>query len=80
LAGEISALRQVGVQRFRLSPHAIDMVRVAEAFRRLLDAQDEAAETSASLARLAPGMPFANGFFHATAGRALQRARGLRGE
>lgn len=80
LAAEISALRRVGVQRFRLSPHAIDMVRVAEAFRRLLDAQEEPAETSARLARVAPGMPFANGFFHATAGRALQRARGPHGE
>lgn len=80
LAGELSALRQVGVNRFRLSPQSGNMVGVAEAFHRLLNAQDDAAETSAKLARLVPGMPFANGFFHAVAGRALQQAWARQGE
>lgn len=80
LAGEIAALRQAGIHRFRLSPHSADMVRVAELFRRLLDDQDDAAGVSAALARLVPEMAFANGFFHATAGRALQDARGRQGE
>lgn len=80
LAGEISVLREAGVKRFRLSPHAIDMVEVAAVFRRLVDAEEEPADASARLAKLVPDMPFANGFFHGAAGRTLQQARAASGE
>lgn len=68
LLAELAALRQAGVQRFRLSPHSADMVRVAAVFRRALDGADLGA-MAAELAGLAPAMVFANGFFHGLAGR-----------
>lgn len=80
LAGEIATLREAGVKRFRLSPHAVDMVEVAAVFRRLVDAEEDPAGASARLTELVPGMPFANGFFHAAAGRTLQQAHAAHGE
>jgi collagenase-like PrtC family protease len=70
LAAEIPALLAMGVNRFRLSPHHLDMVAVAESFRAVLDGRLTGADARACLAELAPFAPFANGFFHGREGAA----------
>ncbi|MGF7174923.1 ubiquinone anaerobic biosynthesis protein UbiV [Azospirillum doebereinerae] len=67
LAAELEALAAMGVGRFRLSPHAVDMVRVAEAFRAVLDGRREGRAVAAELDGLIDA-PLVNGFFHDTAG------------
>jgi len=69
LANEVAALCAVGVNRFRLLPQAIDMVAVADVFRRRLDGGIGGAEALTELRQLAPAeVGFANGFFHGRAG------------
>ncbi|WP_372395892.1 U32 family peptidase [Azospirillum sp. HJ39] len=67
LAEEMAELSAMGIARFRLSPQAMDMVRVAEAFRAVLDGRRGGAEVAAELGGLI-GAPLVNGFFHDTAG------------
>ncbi|CAO3452371.1 ubiquinone anaerobic biosynthesis protein UbiV [Azospirillum largimobile] len=67
LAAELPALVEMGVSRFRLSPQAMDMVRVAEAFRAVLDGRRDGAEVAAELGGLIDA-PLVNGFYHDTAG------------
>ena len=69
LAGELGALREMGVGRFRLSPQRTDMVAVAAVFRDILDGRLEAGAATARLRLLFPHAPFANGFFHGVEGR-----------
>jgi len=64
LAAEIPAMLAVGVTSFRLSPHSLDMVAVAMAYRRLLDGETSAVETAARLRELGLPGPVMNGFFH----------------
>tara|TARA_B100000315_G_scaffold220156_1_gene222581 strand:+ start:2495 stop:3391 length:897 start_codon:yes stop_codon:yes gene_type:complete len=68
LAPELSTLLELGVSHYRLSPHAIDMVAVAQCFRDQLDGRLDAGEATARLSELALGVPFADGFFHGQAG------------
>jgi len=68
LTGELAELSALGIRRFRLSPHRIDMAAVATAYRDLLDGRAEAAEAEARLDRLAPFAPAANGFWHGAEG------------
>ncbi|WP_029009405.1 ubiquinone anaerobic biosynthesis protein UbiV [Azospirillum halopraeferens] len=68
LSGALEALTAQGVRRLRLSPHAVDMVRVARGFRDVLDGRRDAAALSADLADLVAGMPLADGFYHDRAG------------
>ncbi len=70
LAREVPALRGMGIGRFRLSPHRIDMVAVARIFRTVLDGRIDGTEANVRLAELAPFAPFANGFFHGREGAA----------
>lgn len=77
LSAEIDQLRAAGVGRFRLSPHAIDMVTVARTFRALLEGRIGRDEADRRLAELAPFAPFANGFWHGREGAALIRAGAL---
>lgn len=72
LAAELSALRRAGVRRFRLSPHAIDMVAVAQGFRDALDGRIENAELASRVAGLTGGAPVSNGFFHDAPGARLR--------
>lgn len=67
LAAELAELVEMGVTRFRLSPQAMDMVRVAEAFRAVLDGRRDGAEVAAELGGLIDA-PLVNGFYHDTAG------------
>lgn len=64
LVAELADLRALGVGRFRLSPHDIDMVAVAEIFREALDGAIDAAEATRRLADEIPQAQFSNGFFH----------------
>ena len=73
LAHEMTALRAMGIGRFRLSPHACDMVAVADAFRGLAAGAMDADEANARLGALLPGREFANGFYHAVPGHRLSR-------
>ena len=68
LAGELADLQDMGVTGFRLSPHSCDMVAVAQIFRSVADGALDPDEAEARLAALDPPGPFANGFFHGTAG------------
>jgi collagenase-like PrtC family protease len=70
LLAELDALRDMGICRFRLSPHDLDMVAVAETYRGVLDGRMSAAEAQARLSELAGFAPFANGFYHGTEGAA----------
>lgn len=68
LAGELDWLTSIGVGAVRLSPHSCDMVAVAAVFRGMLDREIEIGEGIASLGRLFPHAPFANGFIHGRSG------------
>ena len=65
---EIERLRESGVGHFRLSPHDLDMVRVATLYRDLLDRRTEPAAVAAELRALLPGRPLINGFVRGHAG------------
>ena len=68
LVGELAALRAMGIGRFRLSPHDLDMVAVAETFRAVLDRRLEPEAALERLAGLAAFAPFVNGFYHGAEG------------
>ncbi|MCK6451972.1 MAG: U32 family peptidase [Alphaproteobacteria bacterium] len=68
LVGELAALRAIGVGRFRLSPHALDMVAVARIFRDVLDGALEAGQAQERLRTVAPAAVFADGFFRGRPG------------
>ena len=71
LLGELAVLREMGIKRFRLSPHDIDMVAVAQIFRDVLDDCDAPEAANERLADLVNGAPFSDGFFHGVEGAAL---------
>lgn len=71
LVGELEHLRAMGVHRFRLSPHATDMVAVAGTFRDVLDGRLAPAEAGARLVDLTDDVPFSNGFFHGVEGKEM---------
>ncbi|MEJ2125607.1 MAG: U32 family peptidase [Alphaproteobacteria bacterium] len=68
LSGEMAGLVADGVEGFRLSPHACDMVAVTQHYRDMLDGRMSADEASAKLAELVKFAPFSNGFVHAEPG------------
>lgn len=67
LWGELKALKEMGIRRFRLSPHNTDMVQVARLFRDGLDGRDPP-QAEERLAELVNGAAFSNGFFHGVEG------------
>ncbi len=71
LIAELSDLRKLGIHRFRLSPHTVDMVAIAGLFREVAEGRMDATEGDVQLTGLAPDMPFANGFFHGVEGAAF---------
>lgn len=77
LMAELAALRQMGITRYRLSPHSVDMVAVARLFRDIVDGRMSPVEGTAMLRNLTPEMPFSNGFFHDVAGLAYHREQHL---
>jgi len=74
LSGDLATLQDMGIRRFRLSPHSCDMVAVATIFRDALDGRIHACEAQAKLEALGLEAPFANGFFHGKPGTHWQPA------
>jgi O2-independent ubiquinone biosynthesis protein UbiV len=74
LIQEVPELRVMGVSRFRLSPHSIDMVEIASIFRAVLDGQLAAPEAQARLDVIKPAAPFSNGFYYGKPGYSWNRA------
>jgi O2-independent ubiquinone biosynthesis protein UbiV len=74
LIGELPALAAMGIRRFRLSPHGVDMVAVAGLFRDVLDHRRSGEDAARRLAELVPGTPFSNGFLHGLEGHRLTAA------
>ncbi len=70
LLAELADLVALGVRRFRLSPHSVDMVEVATLYRAMLDGRTSAVAVADGLARLLPGVSFSNGYYHRTRGMA----------
>jgi collagenase-like PrtC family protease len=68
LVAEVPALRAMGVSRFRLSPHTLDMVEVASIFRDTIDGRVATTEAMARLEAIRPAAPFANGFYYGKPG------------
>ena len=64
LIAELPRLREIGVTRFRLSPHTCDMVEIARIFRAALDGRIDAGEAADGIAAATFNAPFSNGFFH----------------
>jgi O2-independent ubiquinone biosynthesis protein UbiV len=63
LVGDITDLRDMGVTRFRLSPHGCDMVEVAEIFRGVLHGEIETGSAMTRLAGLGLDGPYCDGFY-----------------
>ena len=76
LAAELADLQDMGVARFRLSPHSCDMVAVTAIFRDALERRIDTAEATARLDALHTqlGAPFSNGFYHGKRGHTWSRA------
>jgi collagenase-like PrtC family protease len=68
LIGELANLQDMGVSRFRLSPHSCDMVEVATIFRAILDRDIESQDATARLDALKFDAPFSNGFYYGKPG------------
>ncbi len=68
LIGEVPGLREMGVSRFRLSPHSCDMVEVASTFRSMLDREITVQEAASRLDEIMPTALFCNGFYYGKPG------------
>ncbi|MFQ6017297.1 MAG: U32 family peptidase [Kiloniellaceae bacterium] len=71
LVTELQELQGMGIRRFRLSPHHVDMIAVAEVFRAVLDKRRSAREAYRRLSDLVAFAPFANGFYYGKEGALL---------
>ncbi|WP_377194300.1 ubiquinone anaerobic biosynthesis protein UbiV [Ruegeria meonggei] len=68
LMPEVTRLVGDGVTHLRLMPQAVDMVAVAQVYRRALDGSIDLSEAEAVLCQICGGTPFSNGFFYGEAG------------
>ena len=68
LSAEAGELLDIGIRRFRLSPHRVDMVAVARAWRDLLDGRHDGSQAQRIIEAVAPFAPSANGYFHGRPG------------
>jgi collagenase-like PrtC family protease len=67
LAGEIDALRAIGVDALRVSPQSQNMAQIVEYFRALIEGREAAGQADRRLAALLPGRPVA-GFWRGRPG------------
>jgi collagenase-like PrtC family protease len=74
LIGELADMQDMGVTRFRLSPHSCDMVAVAAVFRGVLDRRIDADEAGTRLDTLKIEAPFSNGFYYGEPGYRWEQA------
>ena len=68
LIGELVDLQDMGVNRFRLSPHSCDMVEIANIFRGVLDRRIDTAGAAGRLDAFKLDAPFSNGFYYGKPG------------
>lgn len=71
LATHLSALLELGIRFFRLSPQNVDMVQVARLFRDHLDGRMGAGEVDRALQQLLGRMLLSDGFYRGVAGASL---------
>lgn len=64
LAAEIPKYLEMGVSRFRLSPHDINMVKLAEMFRGVINGTTDPEEILDATDGIIDGAPNSNGFFY----------------
>ena len=74
LLPQLAALRDVGVTHFRLTPQDVDMVQVADLYRRMLMGEMAVDEALARLRLVTGDVPYANGFALGRAGSAWSTA------
>lgn len=70
LIGELDDLQSMGINAFRIWPHAIDIIAVGQTFRDVLDGKKTAEESQQELAEYVNFAPFSNGFYHGEEGAA----------
>jgi collagenase-like PrtC family protease len=73
---DLAPLRAAGVSHFRLSPQAIDMVKVATLFCAALDGRIAPAEAQAELGALIAPTPLVDGYMRGRAGMSFSGAAG----
>jgi len=74
LIHEVPELRTMGVSRFRLSPHSLDMVKIASIFRDVMDGRLASNEAAVQLESIKPAAPFSNGFYYGKPGYSWNNA------
>ncbi|RCK48032.1 U32 family peptidase [Thalassospira profundimaris] len=80
LSDNIGELQDAGVSAFRLSPHSLDMMEVAQLYRQLLDRKIDAGELRRNLQEMPLQMAFSDGFLHGLPGAELRSTLGQRAE
>lgn len=80
LSTAVDDLKDAGVNTFRISPHTLDMVRVANLYRRLIDGEISSDEVRQSLLQMQNDLAFADGFLHNLPGAAFREKLGSRAE
>lgn len=70
LSAEIDELLGMGITRFRLSPHRIDMAAIARVWRGLLDGERDLPQARRTIEAVAAFAPPSNGYFHGRPGAA----------
>ncbi len=75
LGAEIPEMQEMGINRFRISPHDTDMVRVLAIYRGLANGTLAVDEADEELEELMGGLPFSNGFYHGIEGSAFAEVR-----
>lgn len=68
LVAELAEMQDIGIQHFRLSPHTVDMVKVADTYRAVLERRQSAEEADGHLAALIGDVSFSNGYYHGAKG------------
>lgn len=68
LLREMKKLHKQGVTHFRLSPQAVDMVRIAALFRAVMEGRMDPESALEKLQKTAGQVPLINGFLHAREG------------
>ena len=71
LSAEIDDLLGMGISRFRLSPHKIDMAAIAHVWRGLLDGERDLPRARRIIEAVAAFAPPSNGYFHGHPGAEL---------
>ncbi len=71
LLNELDALEKDGVTHFRLWPHDVDMIKVAQTYRDVLDGREEPGKSIIELEEFVNFAPFSNGFYHGVEGTRL---------